>query len=57
VTWNNPTMSYGVGTVQALAEMINRALNLGAPSVIPPTKPYPSWGPPDGQIPPPSERR
>jgi Beta-lactamase enzyme family len=57
LTWNNPTMTYGVDTVQAVAEVINRALNPGATSVIPPTKPYPSWGTPDEQIPPPSERR
>jgi hypothetical protein len=57
LTWNNPTMTYGVDTVQAVAEVINRALNPGATSVIPPAKPYPSWGTPDEQIPPPSERR
>ena len=57
LTWNNPTMTYGVNTVQAVAEVINRALNPGATSVIPPSKPYPSWGTPDEQIPPPSERR
>ena len=57
LTWNNPTMTYGVDTIQAVAEVINHALNPGATSVIPPTKPYPSWGTPDEQIPPPSERR
>jgi Beta-lactamase enzyme family len=57
LTWNNPTMTYGVDTVQAVAEVINHALNPGATSVIPPTEPYPSWGTPDEQIPPPSERR
>jgi len=51
LTWNNPTMTYGIDTVQAVAEVINRALNPGATSVIPPTKPYPSWGTPDEQIP------
>lgn len=57
LTWNNPTMTYGVDTVQAVAEVINRALNPGATSVIPPTRPYPAWGTPDEQIPPPSGRR
>jgi hypothetical protein len=57
LTWNNPTMTYGVDTIQAVAEVINHALNPGATSVIPPTQPYPSWGTPDEQIPPPSERR
>jgi beta-lactamase class A len=56
LTWNNPTMTYGVNTVQAVAEVINRALNPGATSVIPPTRPYPSWGTPDEVIPPPSQR-
>lgn len=51
LTWNNPTMTYGVNTVQAVAEVINRALNPGATSVRPPTKPYPSWGTPDEEIP------
>jgi beta-lactamase class A len=51
LTWNNPTMTYGVNTVQAVAEVINRALNPGATSVIPPTKPYPSWGTPDEPVP------
>jgi hypothetical protein len=37
--------------------VINHALNPGATSVIPPAEPYPSWGTPDEQIPPPSERR
>jgi Beta-lactamase enzyme family len=56
LTWNNPTMTYGVNTVQAVAQVINRALNPGATSVIPPTKPYPSWGTPDEQIPAPLGR-
>jgi beta-lactamase class A len=56
LTWNNPSMTYGVNTVQAVAQVINRALNPGATSVNPPTRPYPSWGTPDEQIPPPSER-
>jgi len=57
LTWNNPTMTYGVDTIQAVAEVINHALNPGATSVIPPTKPYPSWGTPDEQIPTAAERR
>ncbi len=52
LSWNNPTMTYGVNTVQAVAEVINRQLNPGATSVFPPSAPYPSWGTPDEQIPP-----
>jgi hypothetical protein len=51
LTWNNPTMTYGVDTVQAAAEVINRALNPGVTAVIPASRPYPSWGTPDEQIP------
>lgn len=57
LTWNNPTMTYGVDTIQAVAEVINHALNPGVTAVIPASRPYPSWGTPDEQIPPPSERR
>jgi hypothetical protein len=51
LTWDNPTMTYGVNTVQAVAEVINRMLNPGVTAVIPPSKPYPSWGTPDEEIP------
>jgi len=51
LTKNNPTMTYGVDTVQAVAEVINRDLNPGVTAVIPPSEPYPSWGIPDEQIP------
>jgi len=51
LTWNNPTMTYGIDTVQAVAEVINRDLNPGVTAVIPPSAPYPSWGKPDEQIP------
>jgi hypothetical protein len=48
---NNPTMAYGVDTVQDIAEVINHALNPGAASVIPAATPNRSWGIPDEQIP------
>ncbi len=51
LTWDNPAMTYGVDTVQAVAEVINRDLNPGVTAVIPPSAPYPSWGAPDEQIP------
>jgi beta-lactamase class A len=56
LTWDNPTMAYGVDTVQAVAEVINRALNPGATAVVPPSAPQPSWGTPDEQIPAPPAR-
>jgi beta-lactamase class A len=51
LTDDNPTMDYGVDTVQAVAEIINHALNPGAASVIPAATPNASWGKPDEQIP------
>jgi hypothetical protein len=48
---DNPTMAYGVDTVQDIAEVINHALNPGATSVIPAATPNRSWGIPDEQIP------
>jgi len=51
LTEDNPTMAYGVNTVQAVAKVINHALNPGATSVIPAATPNSSWGQPDEQIP------
>jgi beta-lactamase class A len=51
LTDDNPTMAYGVDTVQGIAEVINHALNPGAASVIPAATPNRSWGIPDEQIP------
>jgi beta-lactamase class A len=48
---DNPTMAYGVDTVQDIAEVINHALNPGAASVIPAATPNRSWGIPDEHIP------
>ena len=48
---NNPSMSYGVRTVENLARVINHGLNPTATSVIPPSQPFPSWGKPDEHIP------
>lgn len=47
LTARNPTMAYGVATIQAVAEVINRHLNPGVTSVVPASRPYPSWGTPD----------
>ncbi len=51
LTMDNPTMAYGVDTVQDVAEVINRALNPGATSVIPAATPGRSWGTPDERLP------
>jgi hypothetical protein len=47
LTSRNPTMNYGIDTIQAVAEVINRHLNPGVTSMVPASRPYPSWGTPD----------
>jgi Beta-lactamase enzyme family len=56
LTRDNPTMTYGVDTVQGVAEVINHELNPGQRPVIPPSAPFPSWGTPDERIPMSAER-
>jgi hypothetical protein len=51
LTDDNPTMDYGVDSVQDIAEVINHALNPGATSAIPAATPNRSWGIPDEKIP------
>ena len=47
LTQDNPSMPYGITTVQAIARVINRDLNPGAKARVPASRPYPSWGTPD----------
>ena len=47
LTQGNPTMQYGVATVEDVAEVINRGLNPSARQFIPRSRPFPSWGRPD----------
>jgi beta-lactamase class A len=56
LTRGNRSMSYGIDTIQAVAKVINRDLNPGVKAVIAPSAPFPSWGTPDEQIPPPASR-
>jgi beta-lactamase class A len=51
LTRDNPGMTYGVDTVQDVAEVINHDLNPGVTDVVPASAPYPSWGTPDELIP------
>jgi hypothetical protein len=51
LTQDNPTMAYGIATIEAIAQVINRDLSPGATAVIPPSKVSPSWGTPDEPIP------
>ena len=47
LTQGNPTMGYGVDTVEDVAEVINHGLNPGARHLMPRSRPFPSWGRPD----------
>jgi beta-lactamase class A len=51
LSMNNPTMAYGVDTVQKVAEVINHGISPRAASVIPAAGPNRTWGQPDEQIP------
>lgn len=51
LTDHNPTMSYGVTTVEKIAYAANHDLNPTATATVPPSAPYPSWGQPDESIP------
>jgi hypothetical protein len=52
LTMDNPTMAYGIDTIQGAAEVINRELNPGVTDIVPPASPAPSWGTPDEPVPP-----
>ena len=47
LTMDNPTMAYGIDTIQGAAEVINRDLNPDADDLVPPASRGPSWGTPD----------
>jgi beta-lactamase class A len=51
LTQDNPTMAYGIATIEAIAKVINRDLNPAAASVVPSSGPSPSWETPDERIP------
>jgi beta-lactamase class A len=54
LSMDNPTMPYGISTVEAIARVIHRDLNPAAGSltaVVPASAPNPAWGTPDEQIP------
>jgi hypothetical protein len=51
LTPDNPTMTYGISTIQRAAEVIHRQLNPAGTALLPPPAPYPSWGHPDERIP------
>ena len=50
LTQDNPTMTYGIRTIEAIATAINRDLNPAARSRVPSSELSPSWGKPDEPI-------
>jgi hypothetical protein len=51
LTQDNPTMTYGIDTIEAIARVINRDLNPAARSRIPSSEFSSSWGTPDEFVP------
>lgn len=51
LTMDNPTMSYGVTTIESVARVIHHDLNPTATSVIAPSRPNPTWANSDEEIP------
>jgi len=51
LTQDNPTMTYGIDTIEAIAKVVNRDLNPSARSRVPTSPSSASWGTPDEPIP------
>ncbi len=52
LTQRNPSMGYGIATIEKAAEVIHHQLSPGAAHRVPPARPARSWGRPDELIPP-----
>jgi beta-lactamase class A len=51
LTQDNPTMAYGIATIEAIARAIHHDFRPAAASVVPSSGPFPSWETPDEHIP------
>jgi Beta-lactamase enzyme family len=51
LTQDNPTMTYGIDTIEAMAKVINRDLNPAAKSRVPSSASSLAWGTPDETVP------
>jgi Beta-lactamase enzyme family len=51
LTQDNPTMTYGIDTIEAVARVVNRDLNPAAKSRVPSSAPAASWDTPDESVP------
>jgi beta-lactamase class A len=50
LTYNNPSMAYGVDTIEGAAQVIHALLNPGKRAAVAPSVPTPAWGIPDEPI-------
>lgn len=50
LTYNNPSMAYGIDTIEGAAEVIHALLNPGKPAAVAPSVPSPAWGIPDEPV-------
>ncbi len=50
LTYDNPSMAYGIDTIQSAAEVIHAQLNPGKHATVPAAAPAPYWGTPDEQV-------
>lgn len=51
LTYKNPSMAYGINTIQGAAKAIHALLTPGKHATVPPSTPNPTWGIPDETIP------
>jgi len=51
LTYDNPSMEYGIETIERVAEVIHHELNPRKLPAIAPSKPSPAWGKPDESVP------
>lgn len=51
LTYDNPSMQYGIDTIESVAEVIHHELNPHKLPAVAPSKPSPSWGKPDEPLP------